>query len=386
MEFLKERWWPGPLGASAALLVLVLGWFEPIAVEDLGADGVRLGIVMTGISTLLWFRRVAPLVTFAAAIGGSIYGSELAQDGLGCTVLASITASANWGHEVRPPRLYLAAPLVAFAMIFAATALDQPMGPIDVVALPLFFAGPALAGYLVRERTERATALAERATALESEREVRAKEAVEEERARIARELHDIVSHSISVIVVQTQAVRRRLGDEHPQASDLRAVETVGRQAMAEMRRMLGVLRAQGTELELEPQPGLGQLARLLEQTRTAGLPVELTVEGEEAPLPPGVDLAAYRIVQEALTNVMKHAESAPAHVRLRYGDRELFVEVRDEGPGARGVGTNGGGHGLVGMKERIGVYGGTLEYGSVNGRGFRVAATLPVREEALRD
>ena len=148
---------------------------------------------------------------------------------------------------------------------------------------------------------------------------------------------------------------------------------------------MLGVLRAQGTELELEPQPGLGQLGRLLEQTRSAGLPVELTVEGEEGPLPPGVDLAAYRIVQEALTNVMKHGESAPAHVRLRYGDRELFVEVEDQGPGARGSG-DGGGHGLVGMKERIGVYGGTLEYGSVNGRGFRVAATLPVREEALRD
>lgn len=380
---MRERWWPGPLGAAAAALTLALGWFEPIFVEDLGADGVRLAVVMTGVASLLWLRRLAPLVTLGAAIGASMYGSELAQDGLGCTVLASITASANVGHEVRPPRLYIGAVMVGVAMAFAGTVLGQPMGPIDIVALPLFFGGPALAGYLLRERTERATALAERATALESEREVRAKQAVEEERARIARELHDIVSHSISVIVVQTQAVRRRLGDDHPQASDLRAVETVGRQAMAEMRRMLGVLRAQGTELELEPQPGLGQLARLLEQTRSAGLPVDLTVEGEEAPLPPGVDLAAYRIVQEALTNVMKHAESAPAHVRLRYGDRELFVEVEDEGPGAHG---NGGGHGLVGMKERIGVYGGQLEYGTVNGRGFRVAARLPVREEALRD
>jgi len=148
---------------------------------------------------------------------------------------------------------------------------------------------------------------------------------------------------------------------------------------MAEMRRLFGVLRADGSPPELTPQPGLAQLDRLVAQVRGSGLPLELEVEGASVPLPPGVDLAAYRIVQEALTNVVRHAGAARTRVRLRYGDSELELTVEDDGPGAHD-GTAGG-HGLVGMRERVALYGGVLETGSANGRGFRVHARLPFGE-----
>ena len=202
---------------------------------------------------------------------------------------------------------------------------------------------------------------------------------LEEERARIARELHDIVSHAISVVTVQTQAVRRRLGPEHArEADDLRAVEATAREAMADLRRLFGVLRADGDAPSLAPQPGLGELERLLEQTRAAGLAVELEIEGAAGPLPPGADLAAYRVVQEALTNVRRHAHASRATVRLIFGGDRLEIVVDDDGAGASGNGD--GGHGLVGMRERLVLYGGELEAGPRPGGGFRVRATLPLR------
>ncbi len=317
-------------------------------------------------------RRRVPLLAFAAAVTGLVVlDADAALSLFGAVVLASYSV----GAAVAGRRAYLV-PATA-AALFTGLAVGGEAVPSDFVAFGLFFGGPWWVGRLVRQRVRQAEELVRLA---ERERERETASAVEEERARIARELHDIVSHSISVISVQTQAVRRRLGPQNErERADLRAVETAARQAMAEMRRLFGVLRADGSPPELTPQPGLAQLDRLVAQVRGSGLPLELEVEGASVPLPPGVDLAAYRIVQEALTNVVRHAGAARTRVRLRYGDSELELTVEDDGPGAHD-GTAGG-HGLVGMRERVALYGGVLETGSANGRGFRVHARLPFRE-----
>jgi signal transduction histidine kinase len=236
---------------------------------------------------------------------------------------------------------------------------------------------------MVRQRTRDAAEHAARADRAEREREEGAARAVAEERARIARELHDIVSHSISVIAVQTQAVRRRLGPDHArEVDDLQAVEATAREAMAEMRRLFGILRAEGERPSLSPQPGLDQLDRLIADTRAAGVDVSLTVDGRPTPLPPGLDLTAYRIVQEALTNVRKHAPGGQVAVRLRHGEADIGLAVDDTG-GVASPDADGAGLGLVGMRERVELYGGTLEAGPRPGGGFTVRARLPFREGA---
>ena len=218
----------------------------------------------------------------------------------------------------------------------------------------------------------------ERATRAEHEREERARVAVAEERARIARELHDVVGHSVSVMTVQASGVRRLLRPEQEREREaLLVVERTGREALAEMRRMVGVLRRPEEAPALAPQPSLDHLSRLVEQAREAGLPVELRIEGEATQLPAGVDLTAYRLVQEGLTNVVKHAQATRAEVLVNYGDGYLEVTVNDDG---QGVGNgDGGGHGLVGMRERVSVYGGELDAGPQTGGGYRLRAKLPL-------
>jgi signal transduction histidine kinase len=218
----------------------------------------------------------------------------------------------------------------------------------------------------------------ERAARAEREREERARSAVTEERARIARELHDVVGHSVSVMTVQASAVRRLLRPEQEREREaLLVVERTGREALAEMRRMVGVLRRPEEAPALAPQPSLEHVERLVEQAREAGLTVELRVEGDRQPLPAGVDLTAYRLVQEGLTNALKHARAERAQVVVRYGDGDLEVTVSDDG---RGTGSgDGGGHGLVGMRERVAVYGGELEAGPQAEGGYRLRAKLPV-------
>jgi signal transduction histidine kinase len=201
---------------------------------------------------------------------------------------------------------------------------------------------------------------------------------VTEERARIARELHDVVGHSVSVMTVQASAVRRLLRpDQQREREALMIVEQTGREALAEMRRMVGVLRRPEEAPALAPQPSLDYLDRLVEQAREAGLPVELRIEGDPVQLPAGLDLTAYRLVQEGLTNAMKHAHAESTQVLVRYGDKDIEVSVTDDGQG-RGDGTSGG-HGLVGMRERVSVYGGELEAGPRPGGGYRLRARLPL-------
>src|ERR1700694_772831 len=215
---------------------------------------------------------------------------------------------------------------------------------------------------------------------LEQERDERARLAVALERARIARELHDVIAHSVSVMVVQASAERKVLGQELKQTRDvLEMIERTGRQALVELRRMLGVLRRTDDTLLLAPQPRLSDLDSLIEQVREAGLPVAFHVEGSRVPVPAGVELSAYRIVQETLTNTLKHGGRAHAEVTLRYLGDHLELVVVDDGRGsAEGMRPNDG-HGLVGMRERVSMLGGSLHAGPRESGGFLVTATLPL-------
>jgi signal transduction histidine kinase len=218
----------------------------------------------------------------------------------------------------------------------------------------------------------------QRAQIAERERDVAGREAVVEERARIARELHDVIAHNVSMIVVQAGAERRVLDGASASTHEvLQTIEQIGRSALTEMRRLLGMLRSDADDA-LAPQPGLGDVPRLVTQVREAGLPVDLRIDGERRELPVGIELSAYRIVQEALTNALKHAGEAHAAVRIRYGDDSLELEIVDDGAEEANR-LAGGGHGLVGMRERVALYGGRFDASPNPGGGFVVRAKLPI-------
>jgi signal transduction histidine kinase len=327
-----------------------------------------LSLALTALYTApLAVRRRAPLLACACTLAGVLALGLADPEGSQPTIpLALALAAFTVGAELPVRASSIAIGVGLAAMLAALLATDRPAG--ELVVVLVLYGGPWLFGRALRRR--------------EAERGAAEQQAAEAERARLARELHDVVSHSISVIALQAQAVRRRLRPEQQrEANDLRAVEVTARQAMAEMRRLFGVLRADGEPAPLAPQPGLDQLPLLLEQTRAAGLPVELRVEGDPEPLSPGVDLAAYRIVQEALTNAVRHAGPATATVLVRYDTDALELRVEDDGRGPSGAAN--GGHGLTGMRERVALYGGRLELGARPGGGYRVCATLPIREGA---
>jgi signal transduction histidine kinase len=247
-----------------------------------------------------------------------------------------------------------------------------------------------LAVLLVRTRRAFARALEERGWLLERERETAARGAVDAERARIARELHDIVSHNVSVMVVQAGAARQVIDADAGEATAaLRAVECAGRDTMSELRHLLGVLApAAGgeDEVDLAPQPSLSRLTPLVDRIAFAGLPVEVRISGEPRPLPTGVDLTAYRIIQEALTNALKHGDGDKAEVAVRYGEKYLRIEVLNTGPSVlfggahpRPRGDGGEGRGLLGLRQRVAVYGGDLDARRRLGGGFRVRAKIPL-------
>jgi signal transduction histidine kinase len=243
--------------------------------------------------------------------------------------------------------------------------------------IPILFGICWVAGFAVRDRAEQAEAAQVRASQAERERDTATRIAVAEERARIARELHDIVAHAVSVMVLQVGAVRHNLRDDLAEDRDaLRGVEQAGRAALAELRRLLSVMRRDGDKEELTPQPGLDRLDALVKDIGRAGLPVELHVDGKPVLLPRGIDLSAYRIVQEGLTNTLKHARASHAEVTIQYSPDDVRIEVRDDGHG--GAGSNGNGHGLIGIRERVRLYGGEMTTGPANGGGFLLRTRLP--------
>ena len=251
----------------------------------------------------------------------------------------------------------------------------------NLLFTPVLFAVAWLAGFALRDRAERSEAAEERALRAERERESAARLAVAEERARMARELHDVVAHAVSVMVLQVGAVRQRMPAASEEEEALRNVERAGRTALAEMRRLLGALRQGDDRLELTPHPGLGNLESLAGDVRAAGLDVRLHVQGEPVPLPPSLDLSAYRIVQEGLTNALKHSGGRRADVTVEYAPCELRLEVRDDGPG--GFAQNDRlGHGLIGIGERVKTYGGDMSAFVAATGGFVLRTSLPLEHE----
>jgi signal transduction histidine kinase len=334
-----------------------------------------LAVLLDGLVVL---RRRAPLVALALMLPVGIAQTTYAEasaffSGFVPVVLivcsAAIHAPRRWSLPATAWALGGLIAIIALAPDLRMTNELPFSGPIIILAWAL--------GRYLRARDQRAhTAEAEAATlAAASER------VLEEERARIARELHDVIAHSVSVMVVQAGAARTLLIDDTAAAREaLLAVERSGRQALEEMRRLLGILRRDQREAELLPQPGLDAAHVLVDQVRATGLPVALDVDGSPRPLAPGVDLSAYRILQEALTNTVKHANASSASVRLRFSPAAVEVEIEDDGRGP--VPNGNGGHGLIGMRERVELYGGELETGPREGGGFRVRARLPLETE----
>ena len=248
----------------------------------------------------------------------------------------------------------------------------------QLALVPLEFTISWVAGVAVRERAVQAEAAESRATQAERERDTAARIAMAEERTRIARELHDIVAHAVSVMVLQVGAVRHELPAALSQDREaLKGVEQVGRDALAEMRHLLDAMREDGERAELGPQPGLDRLGALLQDVERAGLPVRLHVDSDPLDLPRGIDISAYRIVAEGLTNVLKHAHATQAEVALEYAPDQLRIEVSDNGHGA--ARSDGRGHGLIGIHERVKLYGGEMTTATTNGGGFSLTACLPL-------
>ena len=270
---------------------------------------------------------------------------------------------------------------VALAALVAIAGNDPDGATSDFFLIPLVFFAAWLAGFGLTKKLEQAQAAEERARQLALEREAEALVAVTDERARIARELHDVVGHAVSVMTVQASGVRRLLKpDQEREREALEVVEQTGREALAEMRRLVGVLRRPEEAPALAPQPSLQHLDRLVRQAGEAGLPVDVQIEGKQTDLPAGVDLTAYRLVQEALTNAVKHANATRAEVIVRYGDDVVELVVMDDGAGVSDGKAESGGHGLVGMRERVAVYGGELEGGPGPNGGYTLHARLPRR------
>jgi signal transduction histidine kinase len=374
-----------------ALLALALAgtaqfeiWAQPLADDGIPGPQLPNAAFLLLITVPLAWRRRAPTVVFAvvlASIGLQISLIDEArsdQPPFQHWIALLVVFYSLAAHAER--RRALVAGALGGGVFVAGDIADLVSGAAGLAdTMPAWFMlGAAYGvGFALRGQRIQSTLLANRAERLEREREQKARLAVAEERVRIARELHDIVAHAISVIVVQAQAGQRVLEGEQASAREaLGSIETTGRQALVEMRRLLGILRKEDRELALAPRPSLAYLDVLAERVREAGLPVELHVEGEAKSLPPGVELSAYRIVQEALTNALKHAGPASAQVVVRYRAEEVELEISDDGRGP--VDGREGGHGLIGMRERAALVGGNVESGTNGGRGFIIRARLP--------
>ena len=337
------------------------------------AVAAAVGLVLT--LSLAWRRR-APLAVLAVAIATAVVASVVTVlDAATTPAIALVVAAYSVGAHATGIRAWIGGAGVA---VLIGVLVAEQFSLADLLLIGTIVGGSWLAGRAIRYRRERERTLERLTVDLEREREEKARAAVAEERVRIARELHDVVAHAISVIVLQARGGRRSLTTDPDETREaLATIEATGTQALAEMRRLLGMLRRDDEELALAPQPSLRHLDALAAQVRDAGLPVDLTVEGEAVQLPPGVDLSAYRIVQEALTNALRHAGPATARVVVCYREHDLELEIADTGRGT-GV-SNGVGEGLVGMRERVSLYGGKIEAGPRDGGGFAVRARLPL-------
>ncbi len=379
---------PGPrwrrYGFDALIATAALAGSLQLALADDGGNGPSttrwftvpaIALVMLPLLARHRFPFAAPASVWLLAVAGSFVDGRLVPSSLTASICGMVAAFllGNLRDETLT-RVGLAIVLGGSAVI---TYNNPTAATGELVFTPVLFGIGWLAGFALRQRAAEAEDAKERARRAERERETAARIAVAEERARIARELHDVVAHAVSVMVLQVGAVRHKLPHELAEDTEaLKDVEQAGRAALAEMRRLLGAMH-DGEDADLAPQPGLESLEALVERVGRAGLPVHLEVEGDAVPLPRAVDLSAYRIVQEGLTNSLKHARATRADVTVRYGTDGVQLEIRDDGVGT--TKTDGLGHGLVGVRERVKIYGGEMTAGAAPGGGFLLSARLPV-------
>jgi signal transduction histidine kinase len=339
------------LPAAALVVLVLLGWRVHSA-----AAGASLWLLATTVS-LIDGRLIVAALSIQAAGMAAAYLLGNARD----------RRQAQAGLPI----------IIVCATVVVSRDPNRSAG--EFVFVLGLFAVAWVTGYVLRQRTSQGEAAVRRAARLEMEQAEIARQAIADERARIARELHDVVGHCVSVMTVQASAVRRVLTAEQDEEREaLMSVEKVGREALAEMRRLVGILREPSALPDMAPPPTLRDLDVLVSHARTSGLPVHVSVEGDLTDLPASIDLTAYRIVQEGLTNTIRHAHANSARVRIRHRPGSLDLEVSDDGIGLNGR-THRGGHGLLGMKERVDVFGGRLEVGPCAAGGYRLRARLPV-------
>ena len=380
----------------AGMLELIIGRDAP------GAPATSLWFSVPAVAVLvlpLFARRRFPFAAPAAywlIAAGLTYVDGVLIPFIGSLGVVGLATAFLFGNLRDERQAGVGLAIVLGSILIVVANIPGPQSTSDLVFIPLRFVVAWIAGYALRERSEQAEAaemratLAERdreaavmrAVLAEREREAAARIAVAEERARIARELHDIVAHAVSVMVLQVGAVRHNLPETLEDDRDaLGRVEGAGRTALAEMRRLLGAMRRDGDGIELKPQPGLDSLDSLADDVTRAGLPVHIHLDGNPVALPRAIDLSSYRIVQEALTNALKHARATQADVTIRYRRNRVELEVRDDGIGA--ATSDGLGHGLVGIGERVKIYGGEMTAGPAPDGGFVLSARLPVENRA---
>ena len=360
--------------AEACLELVLIGSVPGISVAALSYAGVAFALAV---------RRRWPLASLVLGLAFLLIAQPLSReinDNVYSLFLAILFLLFSFGLNEPDGRRLVVGLVITFVAQATSTVIDSyPSTVADLIIGGLIISlGPILLARVLRNRSRLNATLREKAERLRRERTEQAELAAVEERTRIAGELHDVVAHAMSAMVVQAGGARRLAAKDPERARHaFAAVEETGREALTDIRRLLGVLRREDEEIALAPQPSLRYLDALAAQVREAGLPVDLSVEGEPTELPPGVDLSAYRIVQEALTNALKHAGPATARVVVRYRENDLELEIADTGAGAST--SDGEGHGLAGMRERVSLYGGKIETGPRDGGGFAVRARLPL-------
>ncbi len=381
-----RRWLGRDIAVPLAACVVLTG----LGIAELTLDpdyqrrpapvAAAVAVVAVATAAAAWFPLAAALIVnlsfpVTVALGGS---------GPPGSAVIAILATYGWlGYRRAPDRALWAAPVAGQALAVSAVLLGD-LSLWEALFFTTLYWVALWVGRLVRRERQRAEQLARLAAELDAEREARAHAAVVAERQRISREIHDAVAHSVSVMVLQVGVVRTRLGDRPVEADVLHGVERLGRQSVEELRALVGILRDEAAAGPPAPQPSLSRVDELLDRVRAAGLPVDLEVHGTPGELPRTVDVSAYRVTQEALSNVLRHAGAAPTTVRLRHGADTLTVEVVDAGrpagapPPAPPDGT--GGHGLIGMRERVALFAGTLDAGPTPAGGYTVRATFPLR------
>ena len=377
---------------AIALALAVVGQVELWAGSSDGPRTAAVVAALVATMPLLLRRRFpfgAPAFLFAGLALVSLVSPAAVSRGTSFTLFALMLAFwAAGAQRERQPAVAGAAIGLAAVVVMLATGGRGGVVRTGDAELSLFIwsliaVGLPLGAFALRARAQRAAELQERADRLEREREERTRAAVAAERARIARDLHDVIAHSVTVMTVQGGAARLLLDSDPGRAREpLLVVEETGHQALADMRRLVGIVQDEPERAPaLTPQPGLADLPALAEKLQRAGLPTDLVVHGEPETLTPGVELTAYRVVQEALTNALKHAGPATARVTVIYESQALRLEISDDGPGTSNQ--QDGGHGLVGMRERVALYGGRLEVGPRTSGGFSVRARLPLERRA---